>query len=106
MATTPNPVKAPSFSDAAKTANLPKRVKTEDIGAMGTVTWLSAHGDTKNLPDGSGTTDGFEVVIEDDSGRQYNAFIGGQVLVMALARLEFPFRASLKKDGRTWIFAD
>lgn len=96
----------PSFSQAAEAAGLPKRIKMDDLAALGTVTWISAHGDTARLPGTNEETDGFTVVVEATDGRQYEAFVGAKVLVNTLARMEFPFRAKIVKSGQAWSFAD
>ena len=99
-------VKAPSFSQMAKAAGLPVRIKSEPLAALGSVTWLSAHADTATLPDTGEDTEGFLVNILADDGRLYESFVGGKALVGVLARAEFPFRARIVKEGRTWVFVD
>lgn len=103
MPTTPNPVK--SFSQAAKDAGLPPYIKMEALAALGRVTYLSAYGASRTAPDGT-ASDGFVVTVEDSKGQKYECFIGAEVLTKALGQIEFPFAASLGKEGRSWVFND
>lgn len=98
--------KTASFSQAAEAAGLPKRIKMDDLAALGTVTYLSAVGDSARLPGTGEQTDGFVVTVEADNGKQYECFVGAKILVGVLARIEFPFRARLVKSGQAWTFAD
>lgn len=95
----------PSYSSAAKAANLPTRIKMDALAALGVVTYLSAVGDSARLPDGT-ETDGFVVTVEATDGKQYESFVGAKVLVGALGRLTFPFTARVVKSGPSWIFSD
>lgn len=94
----------PSFSKAAKDAGIPLQIKTEDVSRLGTVTWLSAEEMTSQLSDGT-PSEGYFCGIDAD-GTLYNVFIGGIALTRILHDVPLPFRASIEKSGRTWVFAD
>ena len=100
------PAKAPSFSAAAEAANLPKRIKMDALAALGVVTYHSATPSTARLPGTGDSTDGFVVVVEDSAGKLYQTFVGAQILVDTLARINFPFRARIVKQGQAWVFSD
>jgi hypothetical protein len=94
----------PSFTKAAKDAGVPLQIKTEDVARLGTVTWVSAEEMTSQLPDGS-PSEGYFCTIDMD-GTLYTVFIGGVALTRILHDVPLPFRASIEKSGRTWVFAD
>lgn len=94
-----------SFSQAAKAANLPARIKMDALAALGVVTYTGARGSSARLNDGT-TSDGFVASITAEDGKEYEVFIGAKVLVDQLGRLDFPFRARIVKSGQTWNFAD
>lgn len=98
--------KAPSFSQAAEAANLPRRIKMEELANLGVVTYTSATGSSARLPTTGETTEGFVVVVEDANGKLYQCFVGATILVDTLARIDFPFRARIIKQGQSWVFAD
>lgn len=105
MATKPAS-EVPSFSQRAKEAGLPIIVSREFIGELGTVTWLSAHNGTARNPQ-TGEMDQVLIAdLVDDEGNKYRTVVGNIALSDVLTQVEFPFRAAIKKSGRTWVFTD
>jgi hypothetical protein len=95
----------PSFTSAAKAAGVPLQIKTEDISALGTVTWLESEEMTSTLPDGT-ESHGYFCKIADKDGTLYTAFIGGVALCRVIKEVPMPFTAQITKSGRTWVFED
>lgn len=98
--------KTRSFSDAAKEAGIPPYIKMDALAALGLVTYEAAYADSRTVPGENTETEGFVVTVLDEKGQRYECFIGAQVLVKALSRIEFPFKARLGKEGRSWVFQD
>lgn len=98
--------KVRSLSDALAAAGVPRQVSREFISSLGTVTWLSATAAQARNPQTGDMGDGMMVEIEDDAGNRYTSFVGNVALLRILGAVEFPFRASIVKNGRTWVFAD
>jgi hypothetical protein len=97
----------PSFTAASKAAGVPIQLRTEDVSAMGVVTWLDAEEMVVTLPDGSGkTTDGYFCTLVDTDGTKYTVFVGGVALTRIIRDVPMPFSAQIVKSGRTWVFAD
>lgn len=97
----------PSFSQAAKSAGVPIQLKTEDVSALGAVTWLEKEEMTVNVPNEPGkTSKGYFCKIADQDGTLYTVFIGGVALVRMLEEIPLPFMAQIIQSGRTWVFAD
>lgn len=96
-----------SFSQAAEAAGLPKRIKMEDLAALGSVVYTAAHPDTARLPGTDTETEGCVVTVTSPKdGKEYECFVGAKILVSALARIEFPFQARIVKSGQSWTFVD
>ena len=94
-----------SFSAARDAADIPPYIKMEALAELGTVTYHSVFGAQRTSPDGN-KTDGFVVTVEDSKGKRYECFVGAEILVRTLSQIEFPFKASLTKEGRSWVFTD
>lgn len=95
----------PSYHDAAEEANLPKKVKAEDLVNREIVVldWTPA---TAVLPDTGKETEGFEVTLHDvASDEDWIFFCGQTILKRELAALKPPFRTVIVKVGRTYQFS-
>lgn len=95
-----------SYSEALEAAGVPRQVDREFIQSLGTVTWISAEYAQARNPQTGELGDGYLATIEDANGKRYTSFIGNVALTRVLGQIDFPFKASLKKNGRTWVFAD
>src|SRR5438067_4960399 len=95
----------PSYTEAADRANLPTKVKVEELVGRQIVikSWEPA---TAVLPDTGKETEGFEVYSYDEADDQDQIWFCGQVVLKReLAALAPPFRTVIKKEGRTYRFS-
>lgn len=95
-----------SLADAAAAAGVPKKLSREQIAELGIVNWMHAAPTQARNPQTGEMGDGFFVTIADDNGEEFQSFIGNIALGNILARVDLPFRAGIKKSGRTWVFYD
>lgn len=96
--------KAPSISELLADAGVPEHVSTEDL-VNRQILFLAWRPQEALLPETGEVTDGFFCLVADvDSQRKMTVFVGGIALTRTLRKISQPFRASIEKRGRTWVF--
>jgi hypothetical protein len=94
----------PTFNQRATEAGLPNKVSAVDLIDKAIIV-LEAEPGTAQVPETGKITEGFNVTVHIvDTDETVTFFCGQEVLVKALRTVKLPFRTTIRKPGRTYLF--
>lgn len=96
---------APSLAERSDELGLPVHVNTEALAGRDLI-WGAWREQDARLVETGEITSGYLAIVKDMTTlRLYTVFVGGIALCRVLRQMQGkPFRATIERSGRTWVF--